>query len=114
MAYKIKNYELPDKTILEEAYLRVQNVIIQNKDYEHFKVVDDPTRPDIAEELEWLTRIEARANVFVWADEFARKNRAYTVHWFEMEVDYNLSTHENVFEQAYRTLNKIFPEGENC
>jgi hypothetical protein len=110
MAIKVKNYELPNGQILQDAYLRVQSVYVENKDYEFFK---KSTQEGIDEELTWITRLETKASVFVWADELARKNRAIASHWFTIEIDYQLSENENVFEQAYRKLNKIFQNSEN-
>ena len=53
MALTIKNYELPDGSILEEAYVRVQTVQTTNADYEYLEPIPD------SEDLitKWLTRI---------------------------------------------------------
>lgn len=110
MALKVKNYELSDGTIFPEAYLRVQNVYLENKDYEYFKNSD---KEDVEQELAWLTRIETRATVFVWSDELARRNRAMAAHWFNIEIGYDLSEHSNIIEQVYQKLNKMFLNSEN-
>jgi len=112
MALTVKNFELPDGTILKNAYLRVQSIRTENKDYEYFEKVGDD--PNIDERLSWTTRVETEATVFVWADEVARKNRAYTLNWFKFGFEYNLSEWTNIYEQAYQKLNQIYPEGEGC
>ncbi len=113
MALRIKEFELPDGTILEDAYLRVQNVTVSNVDYEFFDKAEENV-DNIEEVLKWVTRIESKATVFVWADEFARSNRATVLNWFTFEFQYDLSEHSNPFEQAYKQLNKIYLNGEGC
>lgn len=109
MALTVKNFELPDGTILQDAYLRVQSIKTENRDYEFFEKVYD--NPDVDEKLSWINRIETEVTVFVWADEVARKNRAYVVNWFKFNIDYNLSEWQNIYEQAYHKLKQIYPEG---
>lgn len=110
MALKVKGYELPNGDILPEAYLRVQNIIVENRDYEYF---DSSNKPDVELELKWITRIEVKATVFVWADEIARQNRAIAMQGFVVETTYNLSEYANIFEQIYQTLAVKFPNSEN-
>ena len=109
MALKVKNFELPDGLILEEAYLRIQSISTANIDYEFFEMISETE-----EKLSWTTRMETTATVFIWPDEIARQNRAIAVHWFTFQLDYNLSTLDNIYEQAYMKLNEIYPEGEGC
>lgn len=111
MALTVKSFKLPDGTILENAYLRIQSIKTENKDYEFFEKVED--NPEIDEKLSWVTRVETEATVFVWADAIARKNRAYVVNWFKFGFEYNLTEWSNIFEQAYKRLKEIYPEGED-
>ena len=111
MALRVKNFELPDGTVLENAYLRIQNIKTENKDYEYFEKVEG--NPEIDEILRWVTRIENEATVYVWADKIARKNRAYVLNWFKFGFEYNLSAWTNIYEQAYSKLKEIYPEGED-
>lgn len=111
MALKIKNYELPSGELLDEAYLRVQNVLVENKDYEFFEKSD---KPDVELELKWITKVECRATVFVWADSMARQYRATALQGFTIEFNYELSQHTNVFEQAYAELSKRYSDIEDC
>jgi len=111
MAIKIKNYELPDSTILEEAYLRVQNVTTAIVDYEHLQPSD---KEGFELETTWIKKIETKANIFVFADEIARNNGVAAVHWFPIEFAYDLSEHSNIYEQAYKALKLIYTESEDC
>lgn len=110
MALKVKNLELPDKSILDEAYLRIQNIHTSNVDYEFLKPSDIE---GFELETSWKNRIETKVTVFVWADEIARKNRVPALHWFIFEMDYDLSEWTNIYEQAYYKLKEIYPEGED-
>lgn len=111
MAIKLKNYELPDGTILDEAYLRVQNITTAIVDYEHLK----PSEVDGFDlETEFIKKIESTANIFVFADKVARNNGVAAIHWFPIEFDYNLSEWSNIYEQVYESLKKLFPESEDC
>lgn len=114
MALKVKNYKLPDESYLEEAYLKVQTLGVTNSDYEFFENTDNIEETGIEQVLKWIKRIESHATVFVWADELARKNNAHPMHWFKIQFDYDLSLHENIFEQAYKKLNILFPNSEGC
>ncbi len=110
MALTIKNYELPDGSILEEAYIRVQTVQTTNADYEYLEPIPD------SEDLitKWLTRIESQATVYVYADKPARDNRVSPLFWFQIPIHYNLSEWTNVFEQAYSKLRELYPTAEDC
>lgn len=108
MALRVKNLELPDGQILENAYLRIQNIFTENKDYEFLESVSE-----IESKVSWVTRIESKVVVFVWADEIARQHRVPAMHWFGFEFEYNLSEWQNIYEQAYLKLKEIYPEGED-
>lgn len=109
MALTIKNFELPDKQILENSYLKVQSVTSSNNDYEYLETVSKDEQ-----KVSWISKIESKVTIFVWADELARKNRVPALHWFQFNLDYNLSEWSNIFEQAYYKLKEIYPEGEDC
>lgn len=111
MAVKLKNYELPDGTILEEAYLRVQNVTTAIVDYEHLAPSD---KEGFDLETTWIKKIETKANIFVFADKIARDNGVAAIDWFPIEFDYQLSIYANIFEQAYHALKEIHSESEDC
>lgn len=108
MALIVKNFELPDGQILEEAYLRINMISTSKIDYEKLEPVPD------SEDLltTWLTRIETRANCYVHGDKVARKHQVAPLHWFGFEFDYDLSEWQNIYEQAYKKLLEIYPEGE--
>lgn len=109
MALIVKNFELPDKFILEEAYLRISNVSISKVDYEFYKPV--PDTDDVV--VEWLSRFETKVTIYIHGDKVARKNQVAPAHWFQFDLDYNLSEHSNIYEQAYAKLKTIYPEGED-
>ena len=96
-----------------EAYLRIQKINTTASEYEHLKNVEDPNKPDIAQEVEWVKRVETSVTVFVWPDELARKNRAQVIDWFTFEFEYDLNGSGNIFQQAYNALHKIFNTGED-
>jgi len=107
MGLIVKNFELPDHTILDDAYLKIESVKISNRDYEFFENIagtDDQI-------LKWITKITSEATAIIWSDKEARSNRAYSLNWFSFSFEYDLSIHENVYEQAYRKLKQIYPEG---
>jgi hypothetical protein len=111
MALQLKNYELPDGTILEEAYIKVQNIYTAIVDYEHLK----PSEIEGFElETTWIKKLESKANIFVFADELARKNSVAAIHWFPIEFDYQLSVYANIYEQAYKALKLIYTKTEDC
>jgi hypothetical protein len=111
MALKLKNYELPDGTILDEAYLRVQNITTAIVDYEHLK----PSEVEGFDlETEFIKKIETNANIFVFADKVARDNGVAAIHWFPINFDYQLSVYANIYEQAYCALKEIHSESEDC
>lgn len=114
MALIVKNYVLPDETILEEAYLKVWKIQTALTDHEFFENVNDPLRPDIDQELKWITRQENNATIYIWPDKGARDNRAPVVHWFPFNFQYDLSVYENIYEQVYAALEKKFPNSEGC
>lgn len=106
MALKIKNFELPDGFILEEAYLKVQNILIQNIDIEQLETVTDSD--DLI--TTWHTQIQSKANVYVFADHEARKNRVPPMEWFDIEFKLT----ENPFIDAYNKIKEIYPIAEDC
>tara|TARA_R110000868_G_scaffold320909_4_gene581924 strand:+ start:7214 stop:7543 length:330 start_codon:yes stop_codon:yes gene_type:complete len=109
MGLKVKNFQLPDETFLEEAYLKVQNIGSVCSDYEFLENL-----PDGNQKVSWLKKIESTALIYVWSDEGARENRAQVQHWFQIEFNYDLSEWTNIYEQAYNKLKILFPEGEGC
>lgn len=96
----------------EGAYLKVVKIVTSNTDYEYFETVNDPDHPEIDQKLSWVNRIESEATVYVWSDEVARKNRAQVVHWFSFTFDFDLNDIDNVYEQAYKKLHKLFENSE--
>lgn len=110
MAVKIKDFELPDKSILEEAYLRIAVATSANVDYEYLEPMLDSN--DLI--TMWTTRLESKANVFVYGDEIARKNRVSPVNWFEFIFDLDLKSNLSIYDQAYNKLKEIYPESEDC
>lgn len=114
MALIVKNYVLPDETILEEAYLKVQRIQCSLADYEFFETVNDPNRPDVDQELKWIKREENFATIYVYADKLARDNRVPPMHWFPINFHYDLSVYENVYEQVYNQLEEKYPDSEGC
>lgn len=114
MALTVKSFETPDGSIFENVYMKVQKVQIANADYEHFENVNDPLRPDVEQELKWIKRLETTATIYVWADELCRENRAQIISWFSITFDYDLTAYENIFEQVYKKLKKIYPDSEGC
>lgn len=95
------------------AYLRIQKIQTTNAEYEYFKNVDDPNRPDVAQEIDWTKRIETQATCFIWADALARKNRAQSIDWFVFEFDYDLNSLDNIYQQGYAKLREIFTNSED-
>jgi len=110
MAVMIKDFELPDKSVLGEGYLRIAVVTTANVDYEYLEPMLDSN--DLI--TMWTTRLENKANVFVYGDEIARKNRVSPVNWFEFTFDFDLKSEFNIYEQAYKKLKEIYPESEDC
>lgn len=107
MALIVKNFELPDNSILEEAYLRIAVITTANTDYEYFEPLLDSN--DVI--TSWTTKLENKVNVFVYADQFARKNRATPVNWFEYTFKLDLKSKLNIYEQAYNKLSELYPTG---
>lgn len=95
------------------AYIKIIKVVTSNEEFEFFKNVDDPERPDIAQEIDWIRKIESIAIAYVWSDEGARKNRAQVIDWFEFKFEYDLDSLDNVFQQAYSKLHEIFENSED-
>lgn len=110
MAIKIKNFELPDKSVLEEAYLRISVITTAHTDYEYLEPMVDS--PDLI--TMWTTRFDNRANVFVYGDEIARNNRVNPVNWFDFVFKFDLQVTDNIYTQAYHKLKEIYPESEDC
>lgn len=110
MALKIKDFELPDETVLEEAYLRISSINTALVDYEFYETVQGSD--DII--LKWKTGFESKANVYVYADEVARNHRVSPINWFEFRFDLELDSNQNIYQQAYNRLKQIYPEGENA
>lgn len=109
MALIIKNFELPDKFVLSEAYLRVNAITTSKIDYEFLKPMGN------SEDLivEWLSRFETKVVIYIHGDKVARKNQVAPLHWFQFDLDYDLSEHSNIYEQAYKKLKVLYPEGED-
>lgn len=115
MAIKTKLLLANDNGLEQEypnAYLRIQKVVSAHADYEYFEKIDDPEQPDIAERLKWTDRYENSATVYVWADQIARENRAPTIHWFNIEFEWDPNK-GGIFEQAYEKLKSIFEISED-
>lgn len=110
MALTVKNYELPDGQILEDAYLKVQNITTAIVDYEH---IQPSEVPGFDFETTYIKKIESTANIFVYADKKARENMVAAIHWFPVKFDYSLSDWSNIFEQAYKTTREMFEEYED-
>lgn len=104
MALKIKGFELPDGYILEEAYVKVQNILIQNLDYEFL----EPDGDDLL--TKWVSRLESKANVYVYGDEHARNNRVSPMEWFDIQFDLV----SEPFKDAYDKIKQIYPTAEDC
>jgi hypothetical protein len=102
MALKV-NYIMPDSEYVEGAYLRIVKMSTANVDYEFYEKSD---KPDVEEELKWVTRLENEATIYVYSDEGARANRAQVIHWFNFKFGYELDSVYNLYEQAYQQLNK--------
>lgn len=114
MGLIVKNFELPDGTLLDEVYMKVQKINSVSADFEFFENINDPTRPDVEQELKWIKRLENIASIYVWPDILARENRAQVIHWFTINFEYDLSAYENIYEQAYKRLKFIYPNSEGC
>jgi hypothetical protein len=97
------NYEL-DNVIYSDAYLRIHKIRTVAVDYEYFENVDDPERPDIAQELKWKIRLESSATAYVWNGKESRDNRAQPLKWFSFEFEYDLDSPKNIYAQAYDAL----------
>lgn len=111
MALKAQ-YELPDKTILPEAYIRVQNILLSNEDHELLEPVSDD--PDSDLKVTWVTRPIANANIYVWADELCRLNRVPPVHWYWLEFTPDLNSTDNFYKQAYSILKSRIDNAQDC
>lgn len=109
MALKVKNFELSDGTIFENAYVRVQTVATANVDHEFIENL-----PDGNQIVRWKTKSQSSANIYVWPDAGARENRAVVQHWFKIDFEYDMSEWTNIYEQAYNKLKTLFPECEDC
>lgn len=96
-----------------EAYIRVQKINTTNAEYEHLKSANNPEEPNIYQIVDWEKRIETSVTAFVWADELARKNRAQVIDWFSFEFEYDLDDLDNIYQQAYKHIQKIFDNTKN-
>lgn len=110
MALKVFNYTLPDKTTLPEAYLRVQSIVTANEEHEFLEPVGNTEDLRVS----WVNNLVTRANIYVWADELCRQNRVSPVHWFAIDVPLQLTSTENIYQQAYRALGHRYEQIENC
>jgi hypothetical protein len=111
--YILANPENGFEQEFPEAYLRIQSVTTNNVEYEFFENVNDPDYPDIAQRVSWVNRIETTANVYVYGDEIARKNRAQVIHWFSFTFDYDLDSLNNIYQQAYAKLHTLFQDSKD-
>lgn len=102
------DFEL-DGIVNRDCYLRIHKIRTQMVDYEFFQVIDDPNRPNIAEELQWKVRGETTATAYVWSDKVARENRVQPIKHFSFEFEYDLTSPKNIYQQAYDAL-KTVPE----
>lgn len=102
MALKV-DFEL-DGVIHRDCYLRIHKIRTVHADYEYFKIVDDPERPDVHQELAWEVRMETHATAYVWADKLARENRAQPLKWFGFDFEYDLESPDNIYRQAYNSI----------
>ena len=101
MALIIPNYEMPDKSIVNNAYIAVQSVLIQKSDNELLEPIDGTDDLKVT----WVTQINAAAAIYVWADEGCRQNRVSPIHWFSIEFPYQST---DVFADAYSKLKTLF------
>jgi hypothetical protein len=102
MALKV-DFEL-DGIIYRDCYLRIHKVKSTMVDYEYFENVNDPDRPDIAQELKWKVRMESSATAYVWESVDGRENRAQPMKWFSFDFEYDLDNDRNIYQQAYDAL----------
>lgn len=110
MALKIAEYIMPDKSVVNDAYVRVKNITTENNDYEKLEPIEGTN--DLLET--WHTRMETRANVFVYADEGCRRNQVSPIHWYSVEFDYDPESLNNIYQQAYLAVSKKFAQFEEC
>jgi hypothetical protein len=111
MALKINNYVLKGDEELEFAYAKINNVLVQNTDYEFYENNPNYENDGIEQFLRYIKRVEATATVFVYADEIARNNNAHPLDWFTFKFDYDINSTANPFEQGYKHLQIRYP---NC
>lgn len=110
MALKIAEYIMPDKSVVNDAYVRVKNITTENNDYEKLEPIEDTN--DLLET--WHTRMETRANVFVYADERCRRNQVSPIHWYSVEFNYDPESLNNIYQQAYIAVAKKFADAIDC
>lgn len=110
MALKVTQYEMPDKTFLDEAYVRIKSIVIESNDYERLEPVDGTN--DL--KVDWTTRTEAKANIYVYADEVCRHNNVSPVHWFSTAFEYDGESLNNIYQQAYIALRRKYETVEDC
>lgn len=110
MALKVTNYEMPDKTLLDEAYVRIKSIVLESNDYERLEPVEGTN--DL--KTEWTTQIEAKANIYVYADEVCRHNHVSPVHWFTAAFVYDGESLNNIYQQAYIAIRRKYDTVEDC
>lgn len=113
MGLIVKELTLSDGNVFTDCYLKVKNTTIASNDYEFFEFTDNVEETGIEQVLKFTKRLDSHATIFVWTDYQARLNNVPPIHWFKIDFNYELSTHENVFEQAYKKLNILFPDSIN-
>lgn len=107
MALKVNDYVMPDETTVPEAYLRVRNILIENNDYEFLEPI--PDTDDL--KVSWLTKLDCKATIYVYADEGCRRNQVPPIHWFTLDFFIDKQNIDNPFEWAYLALREKFPRG---
>lgn len=110
MALRVFNYEMPDKTIVPEAYVRVKNVLVESNDYELLEPTTDDPEGDL--KVTWTTRFDGKSAIFVYADEQCRKNNVVPIHWFAIE--YDCQPDQNYYSRAYDALKNRYANFEDC
>lgn len=108
MALIVYDYLMPDETTIPAAYVRVKNILIENNDYELLEPA--PNSDDLM--VKWLTKMEGRATVYVYADAECRKNNVTPIHWFVIDVE--LIESDNIFGQVYRSLSANYLNVKDC
>lgn len=110
MAIKVKDYEMPDKSIVPDAYLRVKNILVEVNDYELLEPLTDDPEGDL--KVTWVTRYESKASIYVYADDQCRRNNVSPIHWYA--IDFNFKPELPILSQAYSVLKNRFPNTDDC